>query len=162
MDAIAYLQQQHRDVEQLFAKLKEDDALEIDKRRTLFLQLADILSAHAAIEEERFYPACLTDDTEDLLREAVEEHLSVKRLLADLLDMEPSDERFQAAITTLEEQVSHHVGEEETELMPKIRKALGDDVLAELGEELEVRFEELMNEEPHHRVFDELTEPAPI
>ena len=38
-------------------------------------ELADKLAAHAAIEEKLFYPAVMTDDTEDKLLEATEEHL---------------------------------------------------------------------------------------
>lgn len=163
MDALIYLKKQHRDVEDLFARLKKKEALETNVRRALFLELADLLSAHIAIEEERFYPASRTEQTMDVLHQSVEEHLSIKRILADLLAMEPDDERFEGAITTLEEQVSHHVGEEENVLMPNLREALGDDILDELGQELEARFEAIMREEePHHRVFEELIEPAPI
>lgn len=76
---------------------------------------SDRLSAHASIEERYFHPAAKAQDTEALLREAAEEQLSAKRLIADLLDLEPSDEEFDAKMQVLQEQIEHHVEEEEGE-----------------------------------------------
>ncbi len=82
-------------------------------------ELADNLAAHAAIEERIFYPAAYGDNTRDLLEEAVEEHLALKRVIADLIKMGPSDDYFDAKIAVLKEQVAHHVEEEEKELFPR-------------------------------------------
>ncbi|HLT29030.1 MAG TPA: hemerythrin domain-containing protein [Myxococcaceae bacterium] len=164
MDAIDYLKAQHREVEALLEQLLEDEgeALDLDERRVLFLQVADLLSAHTEIEEDTFYPAVRAEDTQSLLREAVEEHLSVKRLLVDLLNMEPDDERFIAALTTLKEQVAHHVEEEEKELMPKARSNLSREALEDLHETISADFDALMAEEPHEKLIDEVGAPAPI
>ena len=164
MDAIDYLKSQHREVESLLEQLLEDDgeALDLDERRTLFLQCADMLSAHTEIEEDTFYPAARSDETQKLLREAVEEHLSVKRLLVDLLNMEPNDERFIPALTALKEQIAHHVEEEENELMPKARSHLGQEALEDLYETISADYDALMAEEPHEKLIDEVGAPAPI
>jgi len=66
--------------------------------RKKFEQIADDLAVHAAIEEKHFYPATKSARTEDLLQEAVEEHLSVKRIIADLLEMDPAEAQFDAKI----------------------------------------------------------------
>jgi hemerythrin superfamily protein len=160
MDAIALLQQQHREVEQLFEQIKAG-AAEGELRRRV-LALADALSAHASIEEDSFYPAAKSEETEDLLRESVTEHLGVKRLLVDLLDMDVSDERFDATISVLEEQVKHHVKEEEGDLIPKVRRLLSAEALEELGAQMETDFEDLMASEPRENLADEVDEPAPI
>lgn len=164
MDAIEYLKSQHREVEALLEQLLEDDgeALDLDERRTLFLQCADMLSAHTEIEEETFYPAGRSDDTRSLLREAVEEHLSIKRLLVDLLNMEPADERFIPALTTLKEQIAHHVEEEENELMPKMRSNLGQEAMEDLYETISADFDALMAEDPHEKLIDEVGAPPAI
>src|SRR5579885_2142742 len=111
MNAIDMLKSQHREVEKLFSKIEHSRKAEV-KQQTFDL-LADKLAVHAAIEEHHFYPAVKAKQTEDQLLEAAEEHLAVKRLLADLLQMNAEDETFDAKITVLKEEVQHHVKEEE-------------------------------------------------
>src|SRR5688500_8847072 len=122
MDAIELLKQQHQEVKKLFAMIEEAEG---DDKAALVDELADNLAAHAAIEEEIFYPHTLSARTEDLLREAVEEHLSAKRLLADLLECDVDDDSYDAKIKVLKEQIEHHVEEEEGELFPKVKKLMG-------------------------------------
>ena len=57
----------------------------------------------------------------------------MKWLLSELSDMDPIDERFDAKVTVLIENVRHHIEEEETEFFPKVRKDLGRSALADLG-----------------------------
>ena len=140
MNAIDLLEKQHKEVKELFQKIEKADP---DEKERLFDRLADALAVHAAIEEQHFYPATKDARTEELLREAVEEHLSVKRIIADLLEMEPDDVHFDAKITVLQEQVEHHVEEEETELFPKVRKVRSKDELEDLGILMEQTAEEL-------------------
>jgi hemerythrin superfamily protein len=140
VNAIDLLKQQHREVEKLFKKIEKAD---LDEKEKLFDQLADALAVHAAIEEQHFYPATKDSRTEELLQEAVEEHLSVKRIIADLLEMEPDDAQFDAKIKVLQEQVDHHVGEEEDELFPKVQKLHSKDELEDLGALMEQTAEEL-------------------
>src|SRR5687768_12693556 len=119
MNAIELLESQHREVEKLFEMIEAADG---EKKMELLGELADTLAAHATIEEKIFYPRTLAARTEELLREAVEEHLSVKRVLADLLETSEGDENLDARIKVLKEQVEHHVEEEEGELFPKVKR----------------------------------------
>jgi hemerythrin superfamily protein len=161
MNAIELLESQHREVEDLFESL--EDSKDADEKDDLFMTLADLLSMHAAIEERLFYPAVKAVETEDLLREAVEEHLSVKRLLADLLETDPADAAFDARIKVLEEQVAHHVEEEEGALFPEVKKLLDADQLEALGGEMLALASEIEDAgEPRENVRDETIEPAPI
>src|SRR6267142_2435868 len=130
MDAIELLKSQHREVEALFKKIEKAEG---EEKQEIFEQIADALAVHAAIEEKHFYPASRSARTEDLLQEAVEEHLSVKRIIADLLEMDPAEAQFDAKIKVLQEQVEHHVEEEEKDLFPKARKVLSEDELDDLG-----------------------------
>ena len=131
MNAIDLLEQQHEEARKLFQKIEK--AARPDEKERLFDELADALAVHAAIEEQHFYPATKDARTEELLQEAVEEHLSMKRIIADLLEMEPDDAQFDAKIKVLREQVEHHVEEEENELFPKVRKIHSKDELEDLG-----------------------------
>lgn len=135
MNAIDLLKQQHDETKALLKKIEKAEGA---AKQKLFDEVADALAVHATIEEKEFYPATKSARTEELLEEAVEEHLSVKRLLADLLEMEPGDPQFDAKITVLQEQVLHHVEEEEGELFPKVKKLLSREQLEDLGAAMEV------------------------
>src|SRR5690349_1062439 len=105
-NALELLTSQHDEVDELFAMIeKTDDA---ERKRGYFTELADKLAAHAKIEEMYFYPAVSAKQTRDLVVESTEEHLSIKRVLADLLELSCDDEHFDAKLKVLKEQVTHH------------------------------------------------------
>ncbi len=138
MDAITLLKEDHRTVEQLFKRFEQaGDRAHVQKRQIVD-RIIEELSVHAAIEEQVFYPVARTTvpDTEDIALESLEEHHVVKWLLEELVDMDPAQERFDAKVTVLIENVRHHVEEEENEFFPMVRKALGRNELADLGETL--------------------------
>jgi len=143
-DAIALLKQDHRTVEDLFADFEKASG---DRRKeTLATQICLELSVHAAIEEEIFYPACEGKVDEDLLKEAYVEHDGAKVLIVEIeANSEGSDEFFDAKVKVLQEQIEHHVEEEEKRmegLFSQARQA-GLDMEA-LGEQLARRKAELL------------------
>jgi hemerythrin superfamily protein len=161
MDAIALLKSQHRAVEKLFAQI--DKAKSADAKQRLFDQVADSLAVHATIEEHQFYPAVRAKRTEDILLEALEEHVGIKRVLADLLEIDASDHTFDAKIKVLKEQVEHHVEEEETDLFPKVKKLLSSEELEILAETLEVERAEIERAgTPRAAIPHEIAEAAPL
>ncbi len=161
MNAIELLMEQHKEVDALIAKLEK--AEDSDTKQELFDELADKVAAHATIEEKLFYPAVNAKRTEELLAESVEEHLAIKRVIADLLEMDPDDAQFDAKISVMKEQLEHHAhDEEEGELFPKVRKALDKDTLEALGGEMLAMFETLMEGEPRLSVPSETDAAAPI
>ena len=160
MDAIELLKTQHQEVKGLFKRIEK---AEEDEKQDLFEQLADALAVHAAIEEKHFYPATKNARTEELLQEAVEEHLSAKRLIADMMEMSSDDPQFDAKLSVLEEQIEHHVEEEEKELFPKVRKMLGKEELEDLGVVMEDMAEELKaSGSPRESVPAETGSAAPL
>ncbi len=161
MNAIKLLEAQHREVEQLFKAFQ--DAAPKDAKYKLFTQIADALAAHATIEEKHLYPAAMNDQTEAMVREALEEHLSAKRLIADLMEVGAENENFDAKVKVLREQIEHHIEEEEGELFPKLRKIVGAEELDILGEALEDSWAELMIEgEPRKDIPSETAYAPPI
>jgi hemerythrin superfamily protein len=163
MDAIKLLTQQHREVEKLFEQFEKASDGAKKTKLQLCQKISDMLAVHATIEEKIFYPATKDARTEELLHEAVEEHLSCKRILADLLQKEEIDDEAEAKMTVLKEQVLHHVQEEEKELLPKARKLLDSDRLEELGDEMQSMADDLMEEgEPRMQVPNETGDAAPI
>jgi hemerythrin superfamily protein len=160
IDALELLTMQHDEVEMLFGQIEDSD--DSNEKTALFNELADKLAAHATIEEKIFYPSVMGEETEDLLLESTEEHLSVKRVLADMLAMDVEDERFDAKLSVLKEQVRHHArDEEEGELFAKVRQAFSKDELAALGNECIAMFEQLIERgEPRMNVPRETREAA--
>jgi hemerythrin superfamily protein len=163
VNAIDLLEQQHREVEELFEEFEDagEDALKTKER--LCREISDALAMHAEIEEKLFYPESKQENTEDILRESVEEHLAVKRLLADLMETEAGDEQFDAKVKVLKEQVEHHVEEEEKELFPKVRKSCSKEELEDLGERMQTLAEELEAQgEPSKSIPGQTDSPAQI
>jgi hemerythrin superfamily protein len=138
MDAITLLRADHKTVEQLFKRFeKAGDRAHVEKRQIVD-RIIEELSVHAAVEEQVFYPVAraTVPKTEDIALESLEEHHIVKWVLAELENLDPGDERFDAKVTVLIENVRHHVEEEEGEFFPKVRKELSRRDLADLGDAL--------------------------
>jgi len=125
LDAIDLLRAQHRAIDLLFRAIQSAKGA---SRATSFRELADMLAVHATIEEWIFYPGVRSAETEDLLAESTEEHLAVKRTLAEMVDEDVFGEAFDVKLSLLREQVHHHaIEEEEGKLFPKVRAATDAD-----------------------------------
>src|SRR4051794_5979806 len=138
LDAIALLKQDHRTVEELFEKFEK--ASGDGRKRSLAEEICLELSVHAQIEEEIFYPACEGKVDEDLLKESYVEHDGAKLLIAEITNGGPGDEFYDAKVKVLQEEIEHHVEEEEKRmegLFTQARKAELD--LDVLGQELAAR-----------------------
>ena len=160
MEATKLLKKQHDEVKELFKQFEA--AEEESEKQELFEQIADDFAAHGEIEEKIFYPAVYVGPLKEKLQEAVEEHLAAKRVAADLLDMEPSDEQFDAKMTVLKELIEHHVEEEEGELFPLVRQNFAREELEALGDQMEQTFEQLQQDEPREAIRSETDHAPPL
>ena len=137
MKATMLLKRQHREVEKLFATaLKTENG---NARRRAMDEIIHALQHHTEIEETTFYPAVReigTKKAQDMIGEAYEEHHVVKLVLAELPEVNPRADNFEAKMTVLKELVAHHVAEEEQEMFPMAERRLGSDRSAELAEEM--------------------------
>ena len=159
INVLDLLTDQHTEVDQLIEKIEKGKG----DKAALFQELADKLAAHATVEEKIFYPSVMAEKTKEMLQEAVEEHLEVKRMLADMLQLDPESEQFDAKLSVLKENVSHHAHEEEEDkLFPILRKQLSQDDLAALGNQVLAMFEELMTMHPSRNVPNETAQAAPL
>jgi hemerythrin superfamily protein len=117
------LKADHRKVEKLFAAFED---AEDEQKVELAREICTELSVHAEAEEKAFYPAAreaLGDEGDDLVREAIVEHRSLKELIAAIDGSSPKQDLFEANVKVLKEYVEHHVKEEEKELFPMLEKA---------------------------------------
>ena len=144
-DAIALLKADHRTVEELFEKFEK--ASGDGRKQALAEEICLKLSVHAQIEEEIFYPACEGKVKEDLLKVSYVEHDGAKVLIAEIIKGGPSDDFYDAKVKVLQEEIEHHVQEEEKRmegLFAQAKKAELD--MDALGQELAARKLELTDQ----------------
>ena len=155
MDAITLLRNDHKTVEGLFKKFEKAGSDAHKTQLDVVEKIIEELSVHASIEEQVFYPAIREQvpDTETDVLESLEEHHVVKWTLSELEDMKGDEERFEAKVTVLIESVEHHAREEEEDLFPEVRKAMGRKALADLGAAME-RAKKKAPTRPHPRAPD--------
>jgi hemerythrin superfamily protein len=141
-EALTLLRADHKHVSELFEQYEA--ARTSAQKKKLVHEICTELDVHAQIEEEIFYPAvkaALKD--KELVPEATVEHASLKDLIAQIKDVEPDGEMYDAKVKVLSEYVKHHVKEEQNEMFPKVKDTDLD--LSELGEQMKQRKEELLS-----------------
>jgi len=126
LELLDELERQHREVERLLLMLRT--AHNADDQRALVERLVDAVSEHMGIEESQVYPELAHIDGV-LVEEAEIEHDWARHALRQLPDMigQPG---FGAAVRTFEEGIAPHITDEETEVFPKLRRAMTDAVSA--------------------------------
>lgn len=143
-DAIALLKADHRKVEDLFAKFENAGS---GSKQAIAEQICNELKIHSMIEEEIFYPSLKGKiEDEDALDEAYVEHDGAKVLINDIMDGSGSgDEFYDAKVKVLQEQIEHHVKEEEARGEGIFAQARDADVdLVAMRDQMMARKEELM------------------
>jgi hypothetical protein len=159
MNAIELLTTQHDEVDELIARIQNSTDDQV--KGAALLELADKFAAHSTIEEKLFYPAAMTKQTEDMLLEAAEEHLALKRVLADMLELGIDHEQFKPKLSVMKEGIEHHAREEEEgKLFPRVQKLLDAEELEALGSEMLSMFETLLQGSPRKNVPAETAHAA--
>ena len=134
-DVTKMLEQDHREAEDLFAKIKETNGA---ARAGLVTKLVAALRLHMQVEETIVYPAIAkqVDGGDDMVEEATTEHEGARKALADVEKLSPNEPGFDGALEMLEAGISHHVEEEEDEVFPKFRESVSSAELEELGDDV--------------------------
>src|SRR5690242_6518023 len=129
MDAIALLKKDHQTVRQLLKKFESSAENGRGESATLLRQIENELTVHTQIEEEIFYPAFRDavegKEDEKLYYEAMEEHHVVDLVLPEIKSTSRTSDKFAAKAKVLKDLVEHHAEEEEEQMFPKARKAMG-------------------------------------
>jgi hemerythrin superfamily protein len=145
MDAITLLTEDHKGVKKLFREFEGKGDRATKAKVDLYQKIKMELEIHTEIEEQFFYPAS-KEAVSDMVAEAMEEHKQVDTLLQELQGMNSEDERFDAKMTVLIENVEHHADEEEKEMFPAVKKALGAETLRDLGGRMMAHKQQRMRE----------------
>src|SRR5689334_11790391 len=143
MDAIELLKKDHQEVTKLFqrfsgAKGRRNDTSVVEK-------ICAELDVHARIEEEIFYPA-VREASSELARkvdESLQEHARVKEQVHALREQlrggAEGDGALEGQVSALEQDVEHHVTEEEGEMFPQVAEKMDGRQRTRLGERLKAR-----------------------
>lgn len=126
----------HEEHVEVLEKLKRLANARPSSRKELVADIVDELTAHSQAEEVVLYDRLAqVDEGRSEVFEAKEEHLIVTRLLEDLLAMRAEDERFDAKVKVLTENVKHHVQEEEGEMFATAKGVFDADIAENFGGE---------------------------
>jgi hemerythrin-like domain-containing protein len=147
MDALTLLKNDHDKVKRLLAELESTTERGVKTRAELFATIKGEMTVHESIEEEIFYPALLEKaKTHEITLEGYEEHHVVDLLMGELEDLDVADESWGAKAKVMQENIEHHIEEEEGEMFQKTRQVFEDDELEELGGKMATRKGELQRD----------------
>ncbi|MFN7927965.1 MAG: hemerythrin domain-containing protein [Blastocatellia bacterium] len=142
MDALNQLIQDHRKVAELFEQFEATENEQECQR--IFQQIHQELEVHTQLEETALYPALQQyEELKDITLEAIEEHRQVKTLLREVSNLTKGSEKMQAKVKVMQENIEHHVKEEEKEMFPLIRQAIPSEDLLRIGQDLQQKRTEL-------------------
>ena len=142
-DAIALLKADHRTVEELFSSFENARG----RKQAIAEQICNELKIHSMLEEEIFYPAFRGKIEYDILDEAYVEHDGAKVLINDIMAGGPDEEFYDAKVKVLQEQIEHHVQEEEMREKGMFAQCRDTDVdLVALRDQMMMRKQELMQQ----------------
>ncbi len=144
MSAIELLKQQHREVDELFQRIKSTTG---DERIALLGKVAEALTIHAALEEQYFYPFARQQGVDGLIDESFQDHAEVKQLLSDILQMKQTDPGLEGLCLRLERMVTEHVSQEESALFPKVQSLANEEDLDSMREDMQQAVDNWRNTE---------------
>lgn len=143
--AISLLKEEHHVFRKLF-----DEAEQADEKRLTEIarELCMRLTVHMAIEEEILYPALKPIIGDDEVNEGIVEHQSGKRIVAELEQLDGTEELFASKVHVLGEETVHHIDEEDEDLFEDAKAAhgRGEIDLDALGDRLRARQAQLYDE----------------
>jgi len=138
MDIYKLLRDDHSKVKSLFKELEDTTERAVKTREHLFATLKMELTVHSEAEEKFLYPRLTeAEETREITLEGIEEHNVVKKLLIELDEDPKGTEEWAAKLKVLQENVEHHVKEEEGEMFKKAKKVLSDEEAEAIADDVE-------------------------
>ena len=134
MDLLDHLIKEHREAEELIAKLEESEPGQ--QRKALIDELSSALHKHMEVEEQFLYPIVSEVIGEEDAEEGNNEHDLARDGLEKLYELvdEPG---FAAALDMVKAGIDHHVEDEEEKMFPELRQKAGDRINGLDAEKLE-------------------------
>jgi hypothetical protein len=140
MDAITLLTDEHAKMRKLLTQLESTTERGVKTRQELFATIKGELTLHEVIEEEIFYPELKAHPkAKDIVLEGYEEHHVVDLVMAELEGLDVDDEAWGAKAKVMQENVEHHMEEEEGDMFKTARQVFDRDELEDLGRRMAER-----------------------
>lgn len=140
MDAIALLKADHDKVKKLLSELESTTERGVKRREELYTTIRREMTAHELIEEEIFYPTLKEHPKAvDIVLEGYEEHHVVDLLMGELDVLPYDDETWGPKAKVMQENIEHHIEEEEGDMFVKARQVFDRPELEELGARMAAR-----------------------
>jgi len=140
VDAITMLEKDHVRVKGLLAELETTTERGVKTRGELFATIKGALTVHEIIEEEIFYPELKAHPkAKDIVLEGYQEHHVVDLLMSELESLDVTDETWGAKAKVMQENIEHHIEEEEGEMFKSARQVFDRAELLDLGRRMEDR-----------------------
>ncbi|MEN3534281.1 hemerythrin domain-containing protein [Microbispora sp. ZYX-F-249] len=141
-DVISLIKEDHRDVESLFERLQKMP----ENRPALLAELAAKFVAHSEGEEDEVYPvlARRRPEEKEEVHHGAEEHHEAEEMLSRLLEADPDGPEFDTLLQELIGAVTHHVEEEENDILPVLEKAVPFEERVRLGKAFSKRKAEVL------------------
>ena len=143
--ATSLLKREHHVFRDLF---DEASTAKPERLTAIARELCMRLTVHMAIEEEILYAALKPIIGDDEINEGIVEHQSGKRIIAELEQLDGTEELFSSKVHVLGEETVHHIDEEDEDLFEDARKAhdAAKIDLDALGEKLRARQAQLYDD----------------
>ncbi|HET9496744.1 MAG TPA: hemerythrin domain-containing protein [Candidatus Limnocylindria bacterium] len=142
MNALTLMEQDHRQIEELLDRLEKTTERGVKTRQRLFGRIKEELTAHEDMEERIFYPALRGHPKakeKEIVLEAYEEHDVVDTLMGELSRLSFNHESWGPKAKVMQENVAHHIEEEEGPMFTQARQVFTQAELNELGRQMEAR-----------------------
>jgi hemerythrin superfamily protein len=157
-DVIEILEQDHREVEEMFAELESlrgaSTEEEQARRKAVTEQVTIELVRHSVAEEVLVYPRVEDKVSAEEAEHAREEHAEAEETLHRLEKLDADDPAFDDELATLMAEIRHHIADEEGEMFAHMRQVIGADELRTLGARVEA-FKKVAPTRPHPNVPNE-------
>ncbi|HET9139123.1 hemerythrin domain-containing protein [Actinophytocola sp.] len=136
-DLIDVIIADHREFEKVFTELEARSGSAQHRRDLLDHVIAELVR-HSVAEEMFMYPAArkALPNGDEVVDHELEEHHEAEEDMKALEDLEPGDPRFDEMVAKLIKDVRHHLEEEESKLLPKMRELCSAEELHKLGEKV--------------------------
>jgi hemerythrin superfamily protein len=137
-DVAIVLTVDHREMERLYEEYQRVEG-DPDASEGLVRDLTRLIVQHALAEEQVLYPVMkrALPNGEQEVADARDQHKSIERMLEALEQLEAQDPAFGETVRALMLEVIPHAREEEEDLFPALREAVGDEEMRSLGAKIE-------------------------
>jgi hemerythrin superfamily protein len=155
-DVVDLITHDHRELQRMFEELRSDPS----KRKTLTPVMSTLLFAHSRAEESEVYPRARAAGGEEDVEHSQEEHLVADQLAERLTGLDPESDEFGEVLDELVEAVTHHLEEEEEDVLPHLRERMSETELTELGERFLAARAEHLGDQPDDMTKSQLEQQA--